>query len=123
MKPDSVRLSFEFNTFKSSDYTWGGYQSIEEITYNQAINKTLRNQDNWIADYVILNNIDKNYKSFGSFTDNNIGIDESEHYYDSREEQRENERNADFYLNEGDPNWEANRDQEDFDRAFYGDDD
>lgn len=60
MKPASINLSFDFNDFKDSDYKFGGYQSIVEISYSQAIAKNLNSQQNWISEYIAANNIDIN---------------------------------------------------------------
>jgi hypothetical protein len=52
MKPARVDLKFDFNTFKSEDYKWSGYQTIIEIDEATAKNKTLTRQMNWINGYL-----------------------------------------------------------------------
>ena len=52
MKPVSINLEFDFTNFKSSDYKWGGYQSIIEIDESAAKKKNLTKQENWIKSYL-----------------------------------------------------------------------
>lgn len=52
MKPARVDLRYDFNSFKSEDYKWGGYQTIEEVDQATAKSKTLTSQMNWISGYL-----------------------------------------------------------------------
>lgn len=52
MLPAKVELILDFNSFKASDYRWGGYQYLLEITKGEAISKRLIRQINWVDSYL-----------------------------------------------------------------------
>jgi hypothetical protein len=52
MKPASISKQFDFETFESGDYQWGGYQSLIEISEEEALRKPLTRQINWISSYL-----------------------------------------------------------------------
>lgn len=52
MRPANVGLEYNFETFTTSDFSWGGYQPIEEISKEQALKERLTFQSNWIAKYL-----------------------------------------------------------------------
>ena len=52
MRKTKVEKQFDFETFKASDYVWGGYQYMTEITQEEAEGKVLRCQSNWIDNYL-----------------------------------------------------------------------
>jgi len=63
MNPSNITLEFDFKTFNSSDYRWGGYQALVEIGEEQALKERLTYQSNWIAKYLKFKNdneIDQN---------------------------------------------------------------
>ncbi len=52
MRKTKVERQFDFETFKASDYVWGGYQTMTEITQEEAVKKRLNSQANWITRYL-----------------------------------------------------------------------
>jgi hypothetical protein len=52
MEPATDTQHVDFHSFKASDYSWGGYQSLKEISYSKAIETKLRCQPNWVAAYM-----------------------------------------------------------------------
>lgn len=52
MKSTIEDLKFDFDSFKSEDYKWGGYQTIIEIDEATAKSKSLTRQVNWINRYL-----------------------------------------------------------------------
>jgi hypothetical protein len=52
MKPSKIVKSFNYDSFKSSDYSYEGYQHLEEISYEIAASKSLTQQSNWINNYL-----------------------------------------------------------------------
>lgn len=52
MKPARVNENFDFRTFKAEDYSWDGYQTIVEITEEEAKSTSLTRQGNWISRYL-----------------------------------------------------------------------
>ena len=52
MRKTKVEKQFDFETFKASDYVWGGYQYMTEITQEEAVGKVLECQANWITRYL-----------------------------------------------------------------------
>lgn len=48
MRKCTVEEQFDFETFKASDYVWGGYQYLTEIDLQEAGEKRLIQQGNWI---------------------------------------------------------------------------
>ncbi len=58
MKPHEDNKSVDFETFKAEDYSYGGYQTLREITLNEALNLGLTRQENWVNNYLRL----KGYK-------------------------------------------------------------
>jgi hypothetical protein len=52
MRKTKVERQFDFETFKASDYVWGGYQYMTEITQEEAEGKQLNCQANWITRYL-----------------------------------------------------------------------
>ncbi len=52
MQPAEDVEQVNFESFLASDYLFGGYQSLEEITLEVALGKSLRSQSNWIQRYL-----------------------------------------------------------------------
>ena len=52
MRKTKVEKQVDFESFKASDYVWGGYQYMTEITQEEAIGKLLKCQANWITSYL-----------------------------------------------------------------------
>jgi hypothetical protein len=52
MSPATIRKKVDFENFKASDYSYQGYQKMEEIDEVTAKNKVLKSQTNWIARYL-----------------------------------------------------------------------
>lgn len=52
MRPAIIDESVNFETFKASDYSFGGYQTMVEIDEATAKSKTLTRQPNWIQRYL-----------------------------------------------------------------------
>ncbi len=48
----TIHKKVDFDTFKASDYSYEGYQKMEEIDEATAKSKTLKMQSNWIARYL-----------------------------------------------------------------------
>ncbi len=51
-KPARVERTFDDAGFKASDYSYGGYQTLEEISYDTAKESYLKQQQNWIDNYL-----------------------------------------------------------------------
>lgn len=47
-----VEKQFDFDTFRSEDYNWGGYQTLVEIDKSIAISYKLTKQKNWVQKYL-----------------------------------------------------------------------
>lgn len=52
MKPSKIVVSFSYQDFKPSEYSYGEYQHLEEISYERAIATNLTKQPNWINTYL-----------------------------------------------------------------------
>jgi hypothetical protein len=52
MRKSKVEEQFDFENFKASDYVWGGYQYLTEISLEEAIGVQLNYQANWINRYL-----------------------------------------------------------------------
>ena len=52
MQDTTINKRFDFATFKESDYSYGGYQHLKEISKEEALRVTLTRQANWIARYL-----------------------------------------------------------------------
>lgn len=52
MKPSKIIESVNYLDFKPSDYSYAGYQHLEEISYEKAVETKLTSQPNWISDYL-----------------------------------------------------------------------
>jgi len=50
--PATFKETFNFNTFKENTYKWSGYQSLKEITKEEALSYRLTKQVNWIEKYL-----------------------------------------------------------------------
>lgn len=49
---------FNFDTFTGAEFKFHGYQSLEEITREEAINMELIKQKNWVQRYIDENGLD-----------------------------------------------------------------
>ena len=52
MVPTRIVKQFDFDSFKESDYQFEGYQTIREISREDALNVNLTRQMNWIWSYL-----------------------------------------------------------------------
>ncbi len=52
MRKYTVEKQFDFESFKATDYVWGGYQYMTEIKQEEAVEKILKCQANWITSYL-----------------------------------------------------------------------
>jgi hypothetical protein len=52
MRPTTFERNVDFDTFKAEDFQWGGYQSMREVSYEQARSVGLTQQANWIDSYL-----------------------------------------------------------------------
>jgi hypothetical protein len=52
MRRNKFEKQFDFESFKASDYVWGGYQYLTEISLEEAIGVQLNYQANWINSYL-----------------------------------------------------------------------
>ncbi|MBE7441409.1 MAG: hypothetical protein HS119_03045 [Flavobacteriales bacterium] len=53
-EPTIINENFDYVSFKDSDYSWGRgkFQHLREIDYETARTEKLRNQSNWIDEYL-----------------------------------------------------------------------
>lgn len=52
MKPATVNKKVNYQTFQATDYSYGQYQHMNEISYDEARRKGLTQQQNWIDRYL-----------------------------------------------------------------------
>ena len=52
MRKCTVEKQFDFESFKATDYVWGGYQYMTEINQEEVVEKLLKCQANWITSYL-----------------------------------------------------------------------
>ncbi len=52
MKPATINKTVDFTNFTASDYSFGGYQTMEEISYDKARTAYLKQQQNWVDRYL-----------------------------------------------------------------------
>ena len=52
-----VEEQFDFFLFNESDYIFGGYQSIKEISKDEALSFELIEQENWVKRFLLKNNL------------------------------------------------------------------
>jgi hypothetical protein len=52
MKPTEFNSTLDFNNFKENDFSWSGYQTIKEVTKGEALRVVLKQQKNWISEYL-----------------------------------------------------------------------
>ena len=57
MQPHEDNENVDFETFKAEDYSYGGYQTLKEITLNEALNVSLTRQVNWVSAYLRLKQV------------------------------------------------------------------
>jgi hypothetical protein len=54
MKPArDIQKDLNFECFKACDYSWSGYQHLEEISKNDALSFELTRQSNWVGGYLV----------------------------------------------------------------------
>lgn len=52
MRPTTHSSTVDYHNFKAEDFKWGGYQSMREVTYEQARSVGLTRQATWIDSYL-----------------------------------------------------------------------
>jgi len=60
MQPAKDIKQVNFDNFKAEDYQFGGYQPLEEISYEVAKAKSLKRQSNWIDRYLSSKKVNSN---------------------------------------------------------------
>ena len=52
MNPATIIKQFDYEKFEPKDFSYKGYQHLEEISYEVAASKSLTQQSNWINNYL-----------------------------------------------------------------------
>ena len=52
MRPKIDKKTVDFDTFSAEDYSFGGYQSLREVSQNEATSTMLTRQPNWVNNYL-----------------------------------------------------------------------
>ena len=52
MRPATDQKTVDYSSFSQEDYSFGGYQSLREVSKSEASSAILKKQSNWVDNYL-----------------------------------------------------------------------